>query len=420
MAFGAVGKVAIDFIGRTGELEKTVGKVRASLGGLQDQIIRGQGGIGGPGGVTLLSDMSEGFGKVDKATAKAAMTLKDFMKILKGGGMIAGIGLAANMFRHWAGEIEEVATKMRETGSSSGDMGRELIRTIPVFGAVVKGFDSISEAITGEKSFVKSIEDASAALDAMYDKFLKTNNKLTLMNLSGPTKDIKSAMFDRDAELAAISASAKAAREKARIGIDTPSAGRTYLTAAYRERVRMVETEIAGIDKIEKEHSQGVKDVFSKIQADIQKGLDVEAAAKRFDAGLRGMRAMFGLASHDAEIWARRQVGAVQLVLGASKELDKDILKRRAAEMSMAAAVVDDFLDQKTIAEGLNLPEALTRGSAGAVSAINRASASPTEKTAQKTMEEILKTNRAQAAEQKRLTDIAAEMVRNMETVGLN
>lgn len=98
-----------------------------------------------------LGKKSKGFfADLKKDFGKGSM-LGQSLKLLAGGGAIAGVGLAARELANLGATIEEMSIQMRSGQKSFREFTEEGIRSIPILGNVTKFFDGLREAITGEK-----------------------------------------------------------------------------------------------------------------------------------------------------------------------------------------------------------------------------------------------------------------------------
>jgi hypothetical protein len=78
--------------------------------------------------------------------------LGEALELAAGTGAVAGLGLAAEQFANVTGKIADLSTEVRTERMTYADAAADLARSIPVLGGVVRGFDNIREAVTGEKA----------------------------------------------------------------------------------------------------------------------------------------------------------------------------------------------------------------------------------------------------------------------------
>jgi DNA repair exonuclease SbcCD ATPase subunit len=106
----------------------------------------------------ILNDLNAQFGK--------RSLLGKTMKLLAGGGAIAAVSMAANEFKAMSDKVLEVADSYRKGETSSMEFAAQMIRSIPILGKMTEGFDSLREAITGERFEVEKLESDTKRIDA--------------------------------------------------------------------------------------------------------------------------------------------------------------------------------------------------------------------------------------------------------------
>jgi hypothetical protein len=119
---------------------------------------------------------AEARAEVDKTSAKTKGFFKDLasqagknsdlgktLKLLSGGGAIAGFGLAAKEFEGLTEKILEVSEAARKGDTSFNQAFADIIREIPILGNLTKGFDNLRYAITGEMAVLKQLEAENKA-----------------------------------------------------------------------------------------------------------------------------------------------------------------------------------------------------------------------------------------------------------------
>ena len=98
-----------------------------------------------------LANFKEQFGR--------RSVLGESLELLAGGGVVAGIGMGAKTIADTAEKIGELADKARSGRESFRELAGESLRSLPVFGEVMRAVDGIREAITGEEAAEKRVID---------------------------------------------------------------------------------------------------------------------------------------------------------------------------------------------------------------------------------------------------------------------
>ncbi len=115
--------------------------------------------------------MGEARDEVDKTSARTKSFFKDlksefgkgsnaaqWVKLLAGGGAIAGIALMGRELEEVTGKVSEFANKLRDGGTGIKALSADLVRELPIFGSFVKTIDNIKEAFTGEELAFSKVE----------------------------------------------------------------------------------------------------------------------------------------------------------------------------------------------------------------------------------------------------------------------
>lgn len=110
---------------------------------------------------STLKDLKNQFGKKSD--------LGQLATLLKGAGAIAGLKIISSEFAHLGEKAEELSMKVRSGEESFASAAAEFVRDIPILGSVVKGWDGITEAITGTKAAVAKIDEETKRTDALTD-----------------------------------------------------------------------------------------------------------------------------------------------------------------------------------------------------------------------------------------------------------
>src|SRR6185312_11483437 len=85
----------------------------------------------------------KGFLKSLKGDFGKGSALGQSLKLLAGGGAIAGLSLATAKFEEFTAKILELATATDRGSESFGEQFGELFRTLPIVGNLTKGFDNL-------------------------------------------------------------------------------------------------------------------------------------------------------------------------------------------------------------------------------------------------------------------------------------
>jgi hypothetical protein len=120
--------------------------------------------------MAALDKQSKGFIKDIKGRFGEESGFGQAFKIAAGTGAVAGLTLAAREFENLTGKIAATADAFRRGETTSQEFFAESARGLPVIGSLVKGFDNIREAITGEQAAMEAQEqawkDTKDAMDA--------------------------------------------------------------------------------------------------------------------------------------------------------------------------------------------------------------------------------------------------------------
>src|SRR6185312_9570012 len=93
------------------------------------------------------------------------------LKLLAGGGAIAGLSLATAKFEEFTAKILELATATDRGSESFGEQFGELFRTLPIVGNLTKGFDNLRNAATGDTAAIASMNAYIKQTDENLAKF---------------------------------------------------------------------------------------------------------------------------------------------------------------------------------------------------------------------------------------------------------
>ncbi len=166
--------------------------------------------------VESFSKKAKGFFSDLKGEAGRSSVLGQSLKLLAGGGAIAGVGLAAREFKDFGEKIGEVADKLRNHNSSMATTLADAVRAIPILGDLTKGFDGLREAVTGEgleldkenKITERNNANTKETVDlkkqgaeqvANFTEFLRhQNQQIKLLNDNDAQKKIDSFNFQRE------------------------------------------------------------------------------------------------------------------------------------------------------------------------------------------------------------------------------
>ncbi len=154
-AAAITGKIGLDEAPAVRSL-KNVGKEAGAMKGTVEQQM---GAAGASGGKAFFKGLNAEFGKKS--------VLGQSLKLAAGGGAIGGVALAVGKFQELAGSVEDLATAFRKGDQSASEIWGGFLRGVPILGGMVKGFDSLREAVTGEAAamakdaeYVKASEDS--------------------------------------------------------------------------------------------------------------------------------------------------------------------------------------------------------------------------------------------------------------------
>lgn len=97
----------------------------------------------------FFNQIKEGFG--------AKSTAGQILKMVKGAGALAAVGLGTRIFEHWAKDAEEIATKFRLGEMNASSMADALIRSVPVIGKLWSGGASLLEVLSGSNAAAEKL-----------------------------------------------------------------------------------------------------------------------------------------------------------------------------------------------------------------------------------------------------------------------
>ncbi len=126
----------------------------------RDGVVRNLKDAGESGAESFLRGIREKAGR--------RSVLNESLELLAGGGVAAGIGLAAHTFADFTDKIEKFSDEARNGRVSASELTGEIARSVPVLGDMVKGFDSLREALTGEKAALDDQIEATKRADEAY------------------------------------------------------------------------------------------------------------------------------------------------------------------------------------------------------------------------------------------------------------
>jgi len=162
---------------------------------------------------SFLGDTKADFGK--------GSALGQSMKLLAGGGAVAGITMAINEAKKAADAIGEVTAAYRAGKIGAGEMTEKIIASIPVIGQAWQLGKSIKEAFTGAEAAAKAAAEKIAICSKQIDDMLKLTRKW-----NNETKTIVEEMdsqtkkLQQQAELDAIADPALKAKRQAEINAE--------------------------------------------------------------------------------------------------------------------------------------------------------------------------------------------------------
>lgn len=111
---------------------------------------------------------AEGFLRGLKEKFGRRSVFGESIELLAGGGVIAGIGMAAHSFEDAAEKVAKLSEEMRKGQLTTGEYIGEFARSLPILGDMTKGFDALREVVTGEKAALdEQTEAAKKANDAI-------------------------------------------------------------------------------------------------------------------------------------------------------------------------------------------------------------------------------------------------------------
>jgi hypothetical protein len=85
--------------------------------------------------------------------------------LLKGG----AVGFIGEQFDQFAEKAAELSDKLRGGEISVSEMAGDLARSVPILGSFIKGFDSVREAITGERAAIERINEEAKEQNHIID-----------------------------------------------------------------------------------------------------------------------------------------------------------------------------------------------------------------------------------------------------------
>lgn len=144
MAFKAgsiEGDIYLDNSQARAALEGTV-KEAQQFKGRMDREMKGASDSASKGWKGFFNDLKGEFGK--------ASLLGQSTKLLAGGGVVAGLGLATRQLRAWGDTMAEVSVQLRTNQITGGQAAGRLAESLPVVGDAFKFGQDLREIITGE------------------------------------------------------------------------------------------------------------------------------------------------------------------------------------------------------------------------------------------------------------------------------
>jgi hypothetical protein len=139
--------------------EKVTASIKGAQEGLEKKIAPGAVSAGKDAGEvtakSLLSSLNDEVGK--------RSTFGKISKLLAGGGVIGGLGIAAHVFDGLTLEAENFALALDKGGDASRKAGAELLTQIPIVGKLGEAGARIWGIVSGETAYVARIKESTAA-----------------------------------------------------------------------------------------------------------------------------------------------------------------------------------------------------------------------------------------------------------------
>jgi hypothetical protein len=120
--------------------------------------------------VDRLDKKTKNFFKELKGSFGKSSVLGQSVKLLAGGGAIGALSLATKDATEFVDKIAEIKKQFDAGDTSFKDMAADIAREIPVVGGFVKFFDSVRNAITGEKDEIDAMNKAVADQNAAFEE----------------------------------------------------------------------------------------------------------------------------------------------------------------------------------------------------------------------------------------------------------
>jgi lambda family phage tail tape measure protein len=106
--------------------------------------------------------------KLDSIKSKfgSRSLLKDVLEVAVGGGIVGALGFAAQQVELLSAKLADLGDNARKGEGGLSEFAGDALRSLPVFGSLVKTFDNLREAITGEGvEIAKTDAETKAAND---------------------------------------------------------------------------------------------------------------------------------------------------------------------------------------------------------------------------------------------------------------
>jgi hypothetical protein len=92
-------------------------------------------------------------------------TIGKVFKLAAGGGVIAGLALAANEFKNLTEHAGEMYDKFRAGNTTAGELADEVAKSLPIIGKVYEGFKNIGEIVSGVRGEVAALNESARLND---------------------------------------------------------------------------------------------------------------------------------------------------------------------------------------------------------------------------------------------------------------
>lgn len=104
------------------------------------------------------------------------------MELLRGGGVIMGLNIAADAFKSVGDSTAKFVDEMRKGDLSGSEMAEEFVRTVPIVGKIYEGLEGWAEAITGTKYEMAAATEQLKKFDETLEFQKQTKREIIQMN----------------------------------------------------------------------------------------------------------------------------------------------------------------------------------------------------------------------------------------------